>query len=362
MPFLLVIATNFTSTFVTGAVLGAVLLVVGVVLGLVLAFAVYRPSPVNDAQTQASQSLAVMHALAAFTQGFKGDLSRHHEMISGLAEQFEHNSEDAPCGDAGSLLVKKITEANRALQERLDTAEATLELQASELQSYMSKAHTDTLTSLPNRRAFDEEMEKRLAAWNRYGTPVSLVLLDIDHFKKFNDTHGHLAGDFVLSQVASVLRSYVRGSDIVARYGGEEFVAILPETELNDAGVVGVSLLQAVRSTTFDYQGKTLAVTISVGVAAAVEGDKPGDIISRADKALYESKRCGRDQGHFLHGGAFTPLSDAARSVRETPAGRENRAAEIEAARNIAEPLPQRNIIEVCDELRQRFLEVTQHQ
>jgi len=353
VPFLQTVTSNLTTTFITGAVLGAVLLLMGVVAGFLLGYFFYKRFSVSPDEKQ--QSLAVMSALAAFTHGFKGDLTRHHEVINGLTEQFESSGNELPSDDAGGKLVKQITEANRALQERLDTAESTLVLQASELQSYMSKAHTDTLTSLPNRRAFDEEMQQRLASWNRYKTPVSLVLVDIDHFKRFNDVHGHLAGDFVLAQVAKEMRSHVRGSDIIARYGGEEFAAILPETDIPDAGTVGVSLLNAVRNASFNYQGKQLNVTISVGVAAVANGDNPGSIVSRADKALYESKRAGRDCGHSFQNGKFAPLADSGRVLRPPTGDPQTTPVKI-----YDKETPRPSIIEVCDELRQRFLEVTQ--
>src|SRR6185295_757566 len=121
--------------------------------------------------------------------------------------------------------------ANAELQQRLEQAEKQLAVQAVQIKAHESEARTDSLTTLSNRRAFDDELKRRLNEWQRKGTPCTLVMMDIDFFKKFNDTHGHQVGDEVLRQVAKVLGVQSREMDIPCRYGGEEFAVILPATE-----------------------------------------------------------------------------------------------------------------------------------
>ena len=114
------------------------------------------------------------------------------------------------------------------LQNRLAQAEKQIAAQAADLRSYETEARTDSLTGLANRRAFDDEMQRRFAEWQRRRTPFSLMILDIDHFKQFNDSHGHPAGDEVLRNVGKVLVKTARQMDLPCRYGGEEFAVILP--------------------------------------------------------------------------------------------------------------------------------------
>lgn len=156
---------------------------------------------------------------------------------------------------------------------------------------------TDVLTGLHNRRYLEGKMLEERTRSARYGTVVSLVIIDIDHFKRVNDTLGHLAGDEVLRQVASRIQSHVRACDTVARYGGEEFVLVLPETEENGAKVVASRLLQAVRQTPVTYGEIPVAVTISAGVCQWVDmAMEQSAAIERADRALYCAKEQGRDR------------------------------------------------------------------
>ena len=131
--------------------------------------------------------------------------------------------------------IDDIVKANERLQEQLATAEVRLQRQAAELETQTTVARTDPLTLLSNRRALDDEMNRRLAEWQRRKTTFSLAMIDVDHFKKLNDKHGHQAGDQVLRDVAATLGTTVREMDLAARYGGEEFAIILPSTPLADA-------------------------------------------------------------------------------------------------------------------------------
>jgi two-component system chemotaxis response regulator CheY len=155
-------------------------------------------------------------------------------------------------------------------------------------------ATTDALTGVRNRRRFHEDLDLLLAQARRLREPLSLVMLDVDHFKSFNDTFGHPAGDDVLRRLGKVLLRSVRGHDLVARYGGEEFAVLLPATNPSEAVLVAERVRSAFRDEPWPHR----PVTASLGVATAgpTEFGTVDDLIQRADEALYRSKRDGRDR------------------------------------------------------------------
>jgi diguanylate cyclase (GGDEF)-like protein len=158
-------------------------------------------------------------------------------------------------------------------------------------------ASRDGLTGLFNRRELDSKLGEELARCKRYGHALSLLLVDLDHFKVINDSYGHPAGDKVLRGIADIIRGPARRSDVVARYGGEEFAVIMPETEKSGAQVFAERIRLAVAGHTFSIDNKPpLNVTVSVGVAG-FPGDAGTDaaLIAAADSALYDAKRAGRD-------------------------------------------------------------------
>lgn len=155
----------------------------------------------------------------------------------------------------------------------------------------------DMLTGLPNRRAILDALERELERSRRAGTALSIVLIDIDHFKKINDVHGHLAGDEVLRQIAVELRQRLRQSDVAGRYGGEEFLLVLPDTALDGALKVVETLRGSIATHPARFGDLSLSYRLSAGVWAGIPG--PGDssdtLIARADAALYDAKAAGRD-------------------------------------------------------------------
>src|SRR5262249_43341180 len=161
---------------------------------------------------------------------------------------------------------------------------------------------TDALTGVCNRRAFDDELNRRVAEWQRRKTMFSLVMLDVDHFKKFNDTHGHQAGDGVLKGVAKTLKDTLREMDFVARYGGEEFAAVLPVTNQSEALIAAERMRVAVEKAVFKFHGTELRVHCSFGVAQVLVDNTPAEMVRRADAALYQSKSAGRNCVHFHNG------------------------------------------------------------
>ena len=155
----------------------------------------------------------------------------------------------------------------------------------------------DGLTQVHNKRHFQEALEREFARSKRYGNPFALVMFDIDHFKKINDTYGHLAGDEVLRNMGALLKKRVRTNDIAARVGGEEFAVILPEAGTQGGTALAEKLRRLVETEQFTYNGIVIPVTISLGVAGYVpEFETSEAVVSLADEKLYEAKRGGRNR------------------------------------------------------------------
>ena len=158
----------------------------------------------------------------------------------------------------------------------------------------------DGLTGAHNKRYMVEFLEREMARCSRYGRPLSLLMFDIDHFKRINDTHGHLTGDYVLKEMCKRLLGRIRKEELLARYGGEEFAAVLPETGHDGAMQFGEVIRTIVEAEPFEYEGDHFQVTVSVGVAT-LDGDgasrptDPGEFIKMADENLYKAKRAGRN-------------------------------------------------------------------
>lgn len=159
------------------------------------------------------------------------------------------------------------------------------------------RADRDGLTKLHNRNTLDNRLALELKRSQRYGSQLSLLMLDLDHFKQINDTHGHAAGDMVLREVGALLRESVRSCDIASRFGGEEFVLLLPHTSEEDAWKLADRIRRRVSRRRFRFQGRTITVTVSIGVSSISPGclDQDNDLLLRADQALYVAKANGRN-------------------------------------------------------------------
>jgi diguanylate cyclase (GGDEF)-like protein len=181
-----------------------------------------------------------------------------------------------------------------------------LELAKSELKKANNKlsemAFRNGLTALYNHRYFQEQLEKEVNRAMRYQRALSLIIFDLDHFKKINDVHGHLVGDRVLKKVAEIVLLTVRESDMVARYGGEEFAIILPETEMKGVVTLAERIRKQIDSLRMELYGKNVGVTASFGVMLWEKGiphTNKENLISAADNALYQSKKKGRNKTSF---------------------------------------------------------------
>jgi diguanylate cyclase (GGDEF)-like protein len=168
--------------------------------------------------------------------------------------------------------------------------------------SLYEMATTDMMTGLKIHHYFQTILIEEYDRAVKYARPLSLIMADIDHFKDFNDTHGHSAGDIVIKKVAGIIRDSIRQIDIASRYGGEEFAVILPRTDIHEALIVAERIRTGVEQEVFHYHNQSLRVTISIGIAqhdTKIDRDRK-DVIERADRALYISKKNGRNRVSFL--------------------------------------------------------------
>ena len=190
-----------------------------------------------------------------------------------------------------------------------------------ELASYAARlervALIDTVTDVANRRAFESHLQNSLLDWGQLGSPFSVLLCDIDHFKRVNDVYGHPAGDALLRNIASRILGCVRKNDVVARFGGEEFAVILRKARAAEAARVAESIREAIGSPAFRFEANETNVTISIGASESMEADTAETIVQRADAALYESKAAGRNCCHVHDGGRSALVVGANRSPRK---------------------------------------------
>jgi diguanylate cyclase len=193
----------------------------------------------------------------------------------------------------------EMRDTNKALENRLSLSKTEISNLQQSLEAIRAESLTDPLTGLGNRKYFDRSIEMTVQNALANGEPLSLLMFDIDHFKSFNDSYGHLTGDQVLRLVGMSLKQTIKGQDITARYGGEEFAVVLPNTALRQALTVADHIRRAVmakelkKKSTGEILGR---VTISVGVSMLKPGDDTDSLIERADACLYAAKRNGRNR------------------------------------------------------------------
>ena len=233
-------------------------------------------------------------ALGAST-GYDANLRGATEKLEGAESREEVRS-------VVNALVKStydMRDTNKALEERLALSRAEISNLQQSLEAIRAESLTDPLTGLGNRKYFDRSIEAAVQAALDGGEPLSLLMFDIDHFKSFNDSYGHLTGDQVLRLVGMSLKQTIKGQDITARYGGEEFAVVLPSTALKQALAVADHIRRAVmakelkKKSTGEILGR---VTVSIGVSMLRRGDTPDLLIERADACLYAAKRNGRNR------------------------------------------------------------------
>lgn len=293
-------------------------------------------------QLVTERTLLASDRLRDLASSVASDVGTHNANIELIESRLVEGGK--PNADAVLTAIAGISQANDALTSKLAKAEEQIQAQAQQIRTHESEARTDSLTALSNRRAFDDELNRRHAEWVRNETPFALLILDVDHFKSFNDTHGHQAGDEVLRHVGRAITECAREMDLPCRYGGEEFAIIMPATEAESGGVLAERVRSQIESMNVAFEGKQLRVTTSLGLAGVMAGDEATDLVKRADEALYASKDAGRNNSHRHTGSECLPITPGKAAVSQ---GSDKTAAE-KAANSVLDGLPNRT----------RFLEI----
>jgi diguanylate cyclase len=247
---------------------------------------------------------STMSHLLAMVAGMARKAGVYGDRLESLSNEFD---ETKPAPDT-TALVAEIVEATRDLLANARRVEAEIAGSSqrigglrSELAKAQHEANTDSLTGIANRKYFDYELGMAIEQARTSCEPLCLLLADIDHFKLFNDSHGHQIGDQVLRLVAQVLTQSIKGRDLAARYGGEEFAVILPQTELEGARLLAEQVRRTIAGNRIRLKSNRQqlgAITLSIGCAQFDPREAFGDLIWRADEALYQAKRQGRNQVH----------------------------------------------------------------
>ncbi|WKJ90575.1 GGDEF domain-containing protein [Methylomonas montana] len=202
--------------------------------------------------------------------------------------------------------VQKVLDDTRSMEQNQQRVESEISLVLAEVESLRKdlekikeESMMDALTGIPNRKAFDAALEQAVISAREQKSPLCILMIDIDFFKKFNDTYGHLVGDKVLRYVGAALKRCLKGRDMAARFGGEEFTVILPQTSLIGAGVIAEQIRNAISMGSIKSKSNGRyydKVTVSIGVAQFRDNELPNDLLQRADKVLYIAKENGRNR------------------------------------------------------------------
>ncbi|MGR9074205.1 MAG: sensor domain-containing diguanylate cyclase [Gammaproteobacteria bacterium] len=261
-------------------------------------------------RSQKEGDFRVRNMLCAPMHNTKGDILGVVQVMNKRSGAFDVNDEmlltalasQAAVAIENAELYLNLMQLNQSLEDKIDERTRSLQAKNEELLRLNARleelAVTDALTQCFNRRYFNEHIRQDCARSERYGDPLSLIILDIDHFKRINDSFGHLAGDQVLRDVAGILKGIVRSSDKLSRYGGEEFAVLMPNTGLAEACSMAVRLREAVEGHAITYDGKEIRATISLGVAEWLPeyGKAAERLTNAADQSLYNAKSEGRNR------------------------------------------------------------------
>lgn len=237
----------------------------------------------------------LVRSIYELTSHVDSQVGQHSQKVSEITNTL--SGTDSPDGESDQILVagKMLLQANEKLQSDLEEAKQEIQRQREQLNSTIAESQTDPLTGLANRRALDMELSHAFAQRRRDKSNLSVLIIDIDHFKKINDQYGHMVGDQLLKCFARCLKNTLRETDFVARFGGEEFVVILKKTPLEDAFKAAERVRSIVAANPHKVGDFEIKVTASFGVKEAGEGETEAFVLQKADEALYAAKKGGRN-------------------------------------------------------------------
>jgi diguanylate cyclase len=284
--------------------------------------------PPNEPSSDAAANEAARTNMAAqqlrdLAQNVASDVGAHNTLVGNISDELDAlKDDDGSSGAAVRDAVARMLDANKKLSTRLEDAERKIQIQAEEIRTQQSEARTDALTRLANRRAFDACLEENIQKFLTAGRPFSMLVLDVDHFKQFNDVHGHQAGDEVLRCVGRTLTRIVKSGDLPCRYGGEEFAIIMANTKIAEGQVAAERVRKAIESMAVQFAGKSLRVTASIGMAESLPDEDGAQLLRRADDGVYASKKAGRNCSHWNDGVECRPIA-----VADKPAAAKTEAA-----------------------------------
>jgi len=294
------LAVEFTLVGLPITVSLAAVAVIGYLVGRL-----QRPSAWQSADAtrrELKRAQAIVHDLEKIAQRVRRELALHHANLATFKRRLRELSQSADSADWRLLCdeAERLLKPTQDLGMQLAHAYDGIRQQSSRLMTFTGQ-RCDPLTGLCNRQALDETLENYLTMHRRYGMLFSISIFDLDNFKAFNDKHGHMHGDRLLKQVASLLDQHARDTDVVTRSGGEEFIIVLPGTELAGATMFAERMRETIARTT--------SLTVSGGVAMVADGDDAKMFLTRADSALYAAKAAGRNCVYLHNGDDAFPSS-----------------------------------------------------
>lgn len=287
------------ASFLAGLAIGALLLLFGGLTGFLVGRRNRNAAGLGP-DIDRNRILKLLKELGTWTSEYRGGVTKYQDELDQISNRAREGG-DSP--ETVLPLVQQIMQSNQRLQQRLDAAERQLEAQTRQIESYLTEARTDGLTGLANRRAFDKKLDQLFAEYIRGGNSFVLALIDIDHFKSINDTHGHPIGDAVLRDIAHRMSVEIEDPILIARFGGEEFSILLP-APLRIAASKMDTFRKLCADNPVNVESSKLKVTVSIGLSEVRNDKVIGPLVRRADEALYAAKGIGRNRTYYHDGNA----------------------------------------------------------
>lgn len=290
---------------------------IGLICGFLIGRAYALSNQPRRLRKDRERTLEALMSVLNSAHQFNEDVSQHKTALQSAENELQQASQNHDFEDLQESViqsVRSIVEANQKMENDLVVSQYQLEETAQELDRSKKEARTDSLCKVGNRKAVDETLQYLVSRYQTQQKPFGLMLIDIDHFKRINDTFGHEAGDEVLVNVGRALKECVRPEDFVGRLGGDEFVLMLEGLTDGNAAIVGQRIRSTIELYNFNVgnKGESTVVTLSMGLAVIKLDDDVKSLYKRADSALYRSKELGRNQ-------LYTLVDDGDKANEEKP-------------------------------------------